>query len=225
MTLGQSLGKWMNVFDRHELAIVLDNLNKLYRSKLVCPKAENVFRAFQLCDYDSCKVIFIGQDPYPQKGVATGILFGNNITDTSKVSPSLQIIKDACCKSTDRFDYSLEDWAKHGILLINSALTVEQDKVGSHSLLWRPFISKFLDEYSSTEPGQIYVLFGKQAQSFRPYIHEKFHDIIEVEHPSYFARTKQDMPKEVFEKINELLINKYGIPIEWNTNYLYEEIF
>ena len=225
MTLGQSLGKWINVFDKQELAVVLNTLNGLYRTKLICPKAENVFRAFQLCPYDSCKVIFIGQDPYPQKDVATGILFGNDTTNTSNLSSSLQVIRNACCEPSDYFDYSLEYWCKQGVLMISAALTVEQDKVGSHSILWKQFMSKFLDKYSSTEPGQIYVLFGKYAQSFKPYIHHKFNDIIEVEHPSYYVRNGESMPKEIFNEINQLLINKYGVPIEWTANYLYEEIF
>lgn len=216
MNLRDSLGKWVTVFDRKETTSLLHELNILYNTKIVCPAPENVFKAFQLCPYDKCKVIMIGMDPYPQKGVATGILFGNREeTQDWNLSPSLQVVKEACLGEGETFDKTLEHWCNQGILMLNAALTVEQDHIGSHSMLWRPFMTSFLRNYSNAEPGQIYVLFGEQAKSLRQHIRPDLHDIIECKHPAYYARQHQSMPKEVFEQVNQLLIGKYGIPIHW----------
>lgn len=220
MTLEEYLGDWMKVIDRYELNKVLTLVGRMYRTKPICPAQKNVFKAFSLCKYNDCKVIMLGLDPYPQENVATGILFGNKQEiKEDNWSPSLKIIRNSCVDlqvphNSIIFDHTLESWAKQGILMINSALTVERNRIGSHTMLWRPFIAKLLKNMSEINTGIIYVLFGKQAQTFKPYI-GKFNNIIEIEHPAYFARTNQDMPSEIFYKINKLLKARYGISIEW----------
>ena len=88
MTIDEYFGDWMTVLDRVETSKIMGWLKTLNPNTL-CPTLLNIFRAFKLCTYKDCKVIFIGQDPYPQKGVATGILFGNNKeTPEDKLSPS-----------------------------------------------------------------------------------------------------------------------------------------
>lgn len=218
MTIEEYFGKWMRVIDINELTKVLNILRKL-NSNSLCPEYSNIFKAFELCKYDNCKVIFIGKDPYPQKGVATGILFGNK-SGTTELSPSLEVIKESCINyeiphGPIEFDVTLESWARQGILMINSALTCEVGKIGSHVNLWRPFISSLLKNLSKYETGMIYVLFGSQAKTFKPYINKKYNSIIETEHPAYFARTGQTMPYNVFTDINKLLKDKYDTTIEW----------
>ena len=171
--------------------------------------------------------------PYPQKGVATGVLFGNKAdVPEDKLSPSLQVVKEAAINyemphGVITFDQTLESWAEQGILMINSALTCEMNKVGSHGMLLRPFISKLLKNLSEHDTGIIYVLFGKQAQTFEPYINKQLNDIIKTEHPAYFARTRQKMSYGVFTDINKLLKEKYGTEIEWyqdsNNNLINKE--
>lgn len=163
--------------------------------------------------------------PYPQKGVATGILFGNSKdTPENKLSPSLSVIKEASINyeiphQELRFDNTLESWAKQGILMINSALTCKMNEVGSHTLYWRQFIAKLLKNMSIRESGIIYVLFGRQAQSFKSYIDIEHNNIIEIEHPSYFARTNTKMPYSIFTIINKLLKDRYGTEISWYKEY------
>lgn len=228
MTLEEYFGDWLHVMDITELNKILALLNKMYKVKPICPAQENVFKAFNLCRYSDCKVVFIGQDPYPQKGVATGILFGNNIdTNENNWSPSLKIVRDSVIdlhKSHNLITFAptLESWAKQGILMINSSLTVEMNKVGSHTMLWRPFISKLLKKMSEYNTGIIYVLFGSTARTFKPYI-GKYNDILEIEHPAYFARVNQNMPSDIFYKINELLKGKYNTTIKWYKEEKYEE--
>lgn len=218
MTAEEYFGRWMRVIDTREMNKVLATLRTIRPDKL-CPAYSDIFRAFELCRYDDCKVVFLGQDPYPQPGVATGICFGNK-PGTVELSPSLEVIKEGCINyelphGPIEFDETLESWAKQGILMLNSALTCEVGKVNSHTMLWRPFIAKLLRNLSKHETGMIYVLFGSKAQTFKPYINNQYNDILEVEHPAYFARTNQIMPYSVFTDINKLLKGKYGTTVEW----------
>ena len=225
MTLEEYFGRWMKVIDKRELESILSKLGPEYKRKPICPAQNNVFKAFEVCPYDKLKVVMLSQDPYPQKGVATGILFGNKEgTRDEDLSPSLQIVKEAAINfeiphNYIIFDPTLESWAKQGILMINSALTVEMNKVGSHVMLWRPFIASLLKNLSENETGIIYVLFGKQAQTFKPYINKQLNTVLEENHPAYFARTGEAMPHTVFEQISKLTKGIYGIPITWYQEY------
>ena len=225
MTLEEYFGRWMRVIDKRELESVLSKLGPEYKRKPICPAQSDVFKAFKVCPYDKLKVVMLGQDPYPQKGVATGILFGNKEgTKDKDLSPSLQIVKEAAINfeiphNCIIFDTTLESWAKQGILMINSALTVEMNKIGSHVMLWRPFIASLLKNLSDNETGIIYVLFGKQAQTFKPYINKQLNTVLEENHPAYFARTGEAMPHTVFEQISKLTKGIYGIPITWYQEY------
>lgn len=94
MTADEYFGDWMKVIDRDELMKVMRWIQTLDNSN-ICPAKSNIFRAFQLCPLKDCRVIMLGQDLYPQKGVATGVLFGNSKeTPEDLLSPSLQVIKE-----------------------------------------------------------------------------------------------------------------------------------
>lgn len=219
MTIDEYFGDWMKVLDRNETMKIIGWLKSVNQSTL-CPSIRDVFKAFKLCSYNSCRVIFIGQDPYPQKGVAQGVLFGNSLnTPENKLSPSLKVIKESVINfeiphNLITFDNSLESWAKQGILMINSALTTEVGKVGVHILNWRPFMISLLKRMSMLKPGTIYVLFGSQAKILEPYI-EKDNYIIKTDHPSYFARTNKRLPSNIWIEINKILYDLYEERIEW----------
>ena len=222
MTYEEYFGDWLKAIDTQELNKVNNILNNLYCKTKICPDFKNVYKAFNLCPYNNLKIVFLGMDPYPQKGVATGILFGNK--DDSNLSPSLKIIKEACINfeiphKSIIFDPTLESWAKQGILMINAALTVEMNKTGSHTMLWRPFISKLLTNLSNNKTGIIYVLFGSLANTFSPYINSKYNHIIKVNHPAYYARTHTKMPYDLFPNISKLSERINGEPIIWYKEY------
>lgn len=219
MTLSEYFGEWLKVIDQKELYNVVEKVNSLYAERIIMPAYEDIFKAFAICPYNELKAVFIGQDPYPQNNVATGILFGNK-EGTVDLSPSLEVIKEACIDYTIPhnhivFDVTLESWARQGILMLNAALTVELNTPTSHTMLWRPFISKLLKNLTIHESGIVYVLFGNLAQTFRPYINGDYNDVIETKHPAYYARNKEPMPSETFVTINKLIEGKYGKPIEW----------
>ena len=223
MKLHEYFGDWLKVIDVPELAKVVTKLNSLYSIKPIVPAYTDIFKAFTLCSEHDCKVVFLGQDPYPQKDVATGVLFGNK-SDTLKISPSLQVIKESVLSLDSdsmpfkSFDITMESWAKQGILMLNSALTCEMNRIGSHIMLWRPFITKLLKNLSEWETGIVYVLFGTQAQTFEPYINNKLNTVIKVNHPAFYIRTGTSMPNEVFTEINSIMIKTYGTPIQWCTD-------
>lgn len=216
---------WTRIIDKEELWKAINKVNPLYKSRSIMPEYTNIFKAFTLCSYKDLKAVFLGQDPYPQKDVATGILFGNNKeTPDNMLSPSLKVIRNSvqdledseiCCT----FDPTLESWARQGILMLNSSLTVEENKAGSHSMIWREVISTLLRNLSEWNAGIIYVLFGSQAQTFEPYINSKRNDIIKVRHPAYYARTGEDFPSQVFAEINSLCKKGWNTTFKWIGTY------
>lgn len=220
MTIDEYFGDWMKVLDRKETVKIMNWL-KTTDSSTLCPSIKNVFKAFKLCSYNECKVIFIGQDPFPQKGVAQGVLFGNSSnTPEDKLSPSLKVVKESVINfdiphNLITFDPTLESWAKQGILMLNSALTTEVGKVGIHTLKWRPFIGSFLKNMSEKNTGIIYVFFGSQAKSLNTYINNNNNYKLFIEHPAYYARLNKRMPSDIWYTVQKLVYNIYGTLIEW----------
>lgn len=220
MTIDEYFGDWMKVLDRKETVKIMNWL-KTTDSSTLCPSIKNVFKAFKLCSYNECKVIFIGQDPFPQKGVAQGILFSNSSnTPEDKLSPSLKVVKESVINfdiphNLITFDPTLESWAKQGILMLNSALTTEVGKVGIHTLKWRPFIGSFLKNMSEKNTGIIYVFFGSQAKSLNTYINNNNNYKLFIEHPAYYARLNKKMPSDIWYTVQKLVYNIYGTSIEW----------
>lgn len=220
MTIDEYFGDWMKVLDRNETMKIMGWLRNINQSTL-CPNIKDVFKAFKLCPYNNCRVVFIGQDPYPQRGVAQGVLFGNSSdTPENKLSSSLQIIKESVINfeiphNLITFDPTLESWAKQGILMLNSALTTEVGKVGIHTLKWRPFIGSFLKNMSEKNTGIIYVFFGSQAKSLNTYINNNNNYKLFIEHPAYYARLNKRMSSDIWYTVQKLVYNIYGTSIEW----------
>ena len=223
MTIQEYFGDWSKVVDLEEANRVIKKLSS--SNHIICPQLKNIFKAFNLCPFKELRVVILGQDPYPQKGVATGIAFANSSdTQDNSYSPSLEILRESVIDYTIPhrtiiFDPSLEKWEEQGVLLLNSALTCEVGRVGSHYLLWRPFIISLLTNLSKCSSGIVYVLMGSQAQSLEPYINKQFNHVIHIRHPSYYARTKSRMPSDVWQKINNILIGQNGYGIKWYKEY------
>lgn len=219
MTIQEYFGDWSDVIDLKEADRIMKRLSA--SNHVICPQPKDIFKSFHLCPLHSLRLVIIGQDPYPQKGVATGLAFANaSNTPDNCLSPSLEVLRESVIDYTVphgivNFDPSLEKWEEQGVLLLNSALSCEVGKIGSHTLLWRPFITSFLTNLSKCSTGIVYVLMGSQAQSLEPYINKHFNYVIRCRHPSYYARTKTKMPKDIWQSINEILISQNGYGIEW----------
>ena len=223
MTIEEYFGDWSKVVDLKEADRILRSLT--LSKQLICPPFKDIFKAFTLCSLHNLRIIVLAQDPYPQKGIATGIAFANSPnTPEDSYSPSLEILRESVIDytiphRTTIFDPSLEKWESQGVLLLNSALTCQQGRAGSHSLLWRPFIKSLLTNLSKHTCGIVYVLMGTVAQSFEPYINKQFNYIVRIRHPSWYARQNQRMPSEIWQEINKILIGLNGSAIEWYQEY------
>lgn len=186
------------------------NLNEVYPSK------ENIFRAFNLCQFKDLKVIIIGQDPFHTPDVANGLAFSINPTKTKKVPPSLlRILKEAKDDVGAEEQYDLSHWAKQGVLLLNTALTVKKSTPESHLLVWIKFTETLLKNISDYHSGIIYILWGKKAQYFKQFINEDTNYILEAGHPSPLNSRNNFLGCKHFSKVNEILKKQDLKTIEW----------
>ena len=223
MTIQEYFGDWSKVVDLQEADRIIKKLSA--SNHIICPQLKDLFKCFRLCSLNNLRVVIIGQDPYPQKGVATGLAFANSPdTPEDSYSPSLEILRESVINYTIphrrvTFAPDLEKWEAQGVLLLNSALSCEVGRVGSHTLLWRPFIKSLLTNLSKYHTGLVYLLMGTQAQSLEPYINKQFNHVIHIRHPSWYARQRQRMPSDIWQEINTILIGQNGYGIEWFTEY------
>lgn len=216
MTKEEYFGDWMTVLPIKEMQEAISKVNPI-RDR-ICPDYKNIFKAFYKCPYRELRLVILGQDPYSQRNKATGLAFANfNNTPENQLSPSLQVIKESIINyeiqhNLITFAPELEEWAEQGVLLLNTALTCEVNKPGSHSLLWRPFICQLIKNICDYNTGIVWLLLGNSAQSFEPYIN-KCQYIIKAKHPSFYARTHEKLPYHIWHDINKILIrlNGYGI--------------
>ena len=222
MIKNELLGKWGVYMNEQVLMNTLTSIDK--DTDNMCPEIDKVFRAFHLTDPSRTQLVIVGQDPYPQKGVATGILFGNKEgTKSEDLSPSLKVLKECILhpeissyRPSDeaRFDPTLESWVSQGILMINSALTVKVNSPGSHQAAWREFTDTFIRMFSSDRTDVIWLFFGAQAASFIPAV-QNAACILKCEHPAYFARSNIRMTDDPFARINRFMKENMGTEFKW----------
>jgi len=196
-------------------------LSTIVSSKGFEPNIANLFKAFKACPYDDLKVVILGQDPYPQQNVATGLAFGY-VGD--KTPASLQIILEELSENIEEYNewlfldkQSLEHWANQGVLLLNSALSVELNLPGSHQKVWKYFIEGLLRELSIKNTAIVYVLLGKVAQSFEPFIRQNTNYILKAAHPAAdtYRNERIFRGSKIFNKIDNIVHSLYGHKINW----------
>lgn len=209
MTPQEYFGDWWKCIDSGVLFETMSKVKATYGLQTVYPHLKDIFKAFELCPYNELKVVIIGQDPYPD-GSGTGIAFANK-SDTDTLSISLAMLLSNF--NTIKVNPNLEHWAKQGVLLLNSSLTVVKNNPGSHTMLWRPFMTSFIKNLCEWNTGLIFVLLGEQAKTFKPYI-GKFNNVLEFKHPAYYARTDGKMPN-IFAEIDKLTKAKNNLTINW----------
>jgi uracil-DNA glycosylase len=189
----------------------------LNSSFITYPSPKNIFRAFRECPYDKLSVVIILQDPY-HDGSATGIGLGNE--SNKNLSPSLKVVKDTISRTVYKgqefnFDHSLVSWANQGILLINTALTVEAGKPGSHIEIWAPFTEKVFQKLNLINSGIIYCLWGKSAGEYAKYINQGSNYILSYTHPAYASYRGEIWDCNHFNAINVILKENNNLHINW----------
>lgn len=198
--------------------VILDKSMK--ERKLILPKREDVFNAFKLCSVDNLKVVILGQDPYHTPQYPIGLAFGIQEEGTFGVPPSLlnireEVESDLGFYSPD-FDYSLQSWAKQGVLLLNTALTVLQGSPGSYINEWKPFTISIIKAINKNKDNVVWILWGRKAQFFKKFIDNKTHNILEGTHPSPLGANKGGFfGEKYFSRTNEILKNNNLKTIEW----------
>lgn len=187
-----------------------------YRTKTIFPPYQNIFDALRFTDYDEVKVVILGQDPYHGLGEAHGLSF--SVHNNVRKPPSLQnIFKELESDiGIKREESDLTDWAKQGVLLLNSIMTVEKDKPLSHKNRgWENFTDSIIRSLNEREKPVIFVLWGSFARSKKELITNKRHPIIECVHPSPLSANRGFFGSKPFSKINYFL-EKNGIEkINW----------
>jgi uracil-DNA glycosylase len=176
------------------------------------PHESLLFEAFSFTSFRQTRVVILGQDPYPTPGHAHGLAF-SVLPSVTPLPKSLQnifkeLVSDTGCAYPSH-GY-LKSWARQGVLLLNTSLSVEAGQPGSHSKLgWNNLVEDVINALNSKEK-VIWVLWGRHAQSFEPLINPK-HPIIKSAHPSPLSARRGFFGSKPFSKINEFLEDK----IDW----------
>ena len=180
-------------------------INKEYQDGEVYPEYENIFSALNLTDYDDVSVVIIGQDPYHNPFEAHGLAFSVKI---SKYPASLKNIFKELKNDLgiDRVSGDLTDWAKQGVFLLNTVLTVEKDKANSHKDIgWEIFTDFVIKQINDKLDNVVFVLWGRQARDKKRIITNPSHFIIESAHPSPLSAYNGFFGSKPFSKANEFL--------------------
>lgn len=182
----------------------------------VYPPGSQIFRAFELTPVSELKVVILGQDPYHGPGQAMGLSF--SVPDGVPAPPSLrnifmEIENDLGIKMSGR--PNLEGWARQGVLLLNSVLTVRASQPTSHSRIgWQEFTDAVIKYISDNCNGIVFMLWGNFARGKKALIDTSRHYVLEAAHPSPLAGGAFFGCRH-FSKANEILLNEHKTPINW----------
>jgi len=208
----------MPIVEKDEFYLIIEQLVR--DSPKFAPSVENIFAAMRHIEPDQVRVIMLGQDPYPQPDIATGIAFANQL-NVPTLSPSLSVILDELIESNEvhnEFTFfnnsDLIHWSEQGVLLLNSSLTVKHYAPSSHKKLWKPFMLEFLPKLD--KPDLIVVMTGNQAGDFS-HCFTKAKYKFKVPHPAAdtYNNSRKFRGSEIFTKINKTLVNMCQSPISW----------
>ena len=183
------------------------------------PKGSEIFNAFNCCPIDNLKVVIIGQDPYHGLNQANGLCFSVNkgiSHPPSLINIFKELTKDIGCDYPKNGE--LSSWAKQGVLLLNSTLTVAAGKAGSHQGKgWEFFTDRVIKTLSNNFEGIVFMLWGGYAKQKIKLINAQKHLILTAGHPSPLSANRGYwFGNKNFSKCNEYLISIGKIPIEWN---------
>lgn len=188
-----------------------------YLKGRIYPPPKYIFHAFELCPYDTVRVVILGQDPYHGKGQAHGLCF--SVPDGVAIPPSLQNIykeiHDDLGSAIPKTG-NLEHWAKQGVLLLNATLTVSAGNPGSHQGRgWEEFTDAVIKNLSDTKEHIVFLLWGKYAQEKGKVIDGKKHLVLKAAHPSPYSAANGFFGCKHFSKTNDYLKSIGEQQIEW----------
>lgn len=188
-----------------------------YNTKTIFPPKDYIFNALKLTPYKDVKVVIVGQDPYHGENEAHGLSF--SVQEGIKIPPSLkniykELYDDLKVKPSNTGD--LTRWAKQGVLLLNSVLTVEKDKPASHKNIgWEKLTDYIIKLLNNKEEPVVFILWGNFAKTKSNLITNPKHLIISSPHPSPFSARYGFFGSKPFSKTNDFLIKNNLKPIDW----------
>lgn len=187
------------------------------KGKTIFPRGNEYFNALNCTEFENVRVVVLGQDPYHGPGQAHGLSF--SVQEGVAVPPSLQNIHKeiaADLKISNGKKGNLTAWAKQGVLLLNSVLTVEQHKAASHrGKGWEEFTDAVIQKINEERDHVVFMLWGSYAQKKGQFIDRSRHLVLEAPHPSPLSAHRGFLGCRHFSQANDYLVNNSITPIEW----------
>ena len=203
-------------FDKDYFKSLQAFLDQEYQDYKIYPSQEKIFNALNFVALDKIKVVIIGQDPYHQPGQAQGLSF--SVPDNFPLPPSLvNIFKEieSDLQITPSPSGNLERWARQGVLLLNTVLTVRDSQPNSHKDKgWENITKQVISIVGQRKEPIVFMLWGSFAQSFAPLIASQ-HLILKAPHPSPLSSYRGFFGCKHFSKCNDFLIKNGQQPIDW----------
>lgn len=205
------------LFESELYAKIRAFLKKEYSERVIYPSMYDIFNAFKYTPYADVKVVILGQDPYHNEGQAHGLCF--SVAEGVTPPPSLvNIFKEL--KSDLGYDAPrcgcLTKWAKNGVLLLNTTLTVRAGQANSHSNCgWQEFTDEVIKLLNEREKPMVFLLWGANARSKKKFITSPSHLVLECAHPSPLSAYNGFFGCKHFSKANRFLIANGEQPVDW----------
>ena len=193
-------------------------LKEEYFTKTIYPSMFDIFNSMKLASFKNVKVVILGQDPYHEEGQAMGLSFSvpkGVIKPPSLVNIYKEITAELGVNMPSHGD--LTGWAKQGVLLLNTVLTVRAHQANSHKGKgWEAFTDAIIQTISKEKQHVVFILWGANARSKKPLIDQTKHLILESAHPSPLSAYNGFFGCGHFIKANEYLIKHGNLPIDWS---------
>lgn len=196
---------------------LFEKVREEYNTRKIFPASEDIFTAFHLTPLADVKVVILGQDPYHNDGQAHGLCF--SVKPDVEIPPSLvniyqELHDDLGCYIPN--NGYLVKWAKQGVLLLNTVLTVRAHAANSHrGIGWEEFTDACIRICSEQDRPMVFILWGKPAQTKKSMLHNSKHLILEAPHPSPLSAYRGFFGSRPFSKTNEYLQANGLAPIDW----------
>ena len=204
-------------FQKEYFKELIEKVDEEYKKYHVYPPREKIFSALKLCDYKDVKVVLLGQDPYHGYGQAHGLCF--SVLPNVKIPPSLKNIykeMEDDVGTTAPNHGCLISWARQGVLLLNTVLSVREGQPNSHaSYGWQTFTDEIIKKVNELETPVVFILWGANAKAKLPLIDQKRHLALCSAHPSPFSAYNGFFGCKHFSKTNEFLKKHGRKEINW----------
>lgn len=214
-------GEWLEAlkpeFSKPYYKPLFEKINQEYQTKRVFPPADDIFNAFHFTPLEEVKAVILGQDPYHNYGQAHGLCF--SVKPEVDIPPSLINIYQELHDDLDCYIPNhgyLEKWARQGVLMLNTVLTVRAHQANSHQGLgWEQFTDAAIRILDEIERPMVFILWGRPAQMKKSMLHNPNHLILEAPHPSPLSAGRGFFGSRPFSQTNNFLQSHGIAPIDW----------